>query len=354
MTNLESLLEESFSFLQSEFNLQLQQSQLKLYSFKNWQDFCRVNSFNVNSEGLYIPISYSAYVRVDSPVLVSNIFHEYFGHGLFCEQSFIGKKLIEIIHNHNDEKSFLFNEINLKEQPFGLCKTNIGNYEGFAVWLEALLCRETNNSKIWELKKNRLPKNYISLFEFFQDAEEKLSRFGLIAQMGFPKYYNKNKITTLIKKLYSSSFKNIDFIVLYGSQKPKSDIDLFIVSTNLSQNYFNGWFDIYELNREEFNYALKHLDISVTDPLFSGKLIYGNMNQFNQLKQKILKQPITPEAIKYNFAEAEKQKDFLPYIPETDKRKKDCLSYIKSFTQNAIQLKQGNKPLTLKNLKKLL
>ncbi len=302
---------------------------------------------------MYVPASYSAYVRVDSPVLVSNVFHEYFGHGLFCEHSQIGKRLVDIIQNNGDEKPFLFDEVNPREQSLGLCKTNIANYEGFAVWLEVLLCEETDNSKVWQLKKDRLPDGFVSLFEFFQDAEQRLSRFGFMSQLGFPKFYDDDKVLEVVRRVYGSAFNNVDFVVLYGSQKPDSDIDLFVVSTNPSRNYFNGWLDIYELNRDEFYHALRHFDISVTDPLFSGKLIYGDKNSFEQLKQKVLEQPITPEAVVYNLTEAEKQRELLPYIPETDKRRKYCLSYINSFSQNAEQLSLGNKPLTLKNLQQI-
>ncbi len=351
--SLDSLLNDASSFIQSEFNLQIQKSRLKVYSSENWKKFCKLNGFDVNSEGLYVPVSYSAYVRIDSPFLTSNIFHELYGHGLFVEHSRIGKKLTEIIQNNGDEKSFMFGEINPKEQPFGLTKYNIGNYEGFAVWLEALLCKETNNSKIWNAKKDGLREDYAQLFEFFQDAESKLSRFGFMSQLGFPKFYNADKVLDVVKRFYGSAFGNVDFVVIYGSQKPESDIDLFIVSNNASTNFFNGWLDIYELNREEFYHALRSLDISVTDPLFSGRLIYGDKNSFEQLKKQVLEQQITPEAIAYNLAEADKQREYLPYFSETNKRRKDCLSYIESFSQNAEQLSLGKKPLILTKLKQI-
>ncbi|MCD6589582.1 hypothetical protein J7K74_00095 [Candidatus Woesearchaeota archaeon] len=352
MKTLESLLEEAASFIQSEFNLELQQSQLKIYSFENWQEFCEVNGFDVNSEGLYVPISYSAYVRVDSPVLVSNIFHEYFGHGLFVEHSVIGKRLVEIIQSHGDERSFLYREVNPREQFFGLCRTNICNYEGFAVWLEALLCEETGNRKVWQLKKDRLPKDHVSLFEFFQDAETKLTRFGFMAQLGFPKFYDDNKVLGVIKKLYGSAFNNIDFIILYGSQKPESDIDLFIVSTNRSMNFFNGWLDIYELNRGEFHYQLYNLDISVTDPLFTGRVIYGDHNLVEELKRLILKLGINNEKINYNLAEARRQYELHNKLSDPRLRR-IAGSYAKSFYYNAISLIQGFKPLTLQKIGEL-
>ncbi len=348
--SLDSLLLDASSFVKSEFNLQLHQSQFKPYSPENWREFCEVNGFDANSEGLYVPVSYSAYVRIDSPVFVSNVFHEFFGHGLFCEHSQIGKRLVNIIQNGENEKSFLYDEINPQEQLLGLCKTNISNYEGFAVWLEALLCEETGNQKVWNLKRNRLPGDFISLFEFFQDAEQRFTRFGFMSQLGFPKFYDDNKLLEVVRRLYGSAFGNVDFIILYGSQKSESDIDLFIVSTNPSRNYFNGWLDIYELNREEFNRLSVKLDISVTDPLFTGRLIYGDENSFEQLKQQIRNQPITQDAINHNIAKAEEQRQYLLQFKD-QKQREDCLSYIKSFSQNAEQLSLGNKLLTLKNLR---
>ena len=353
MQSLDSLLLDASSFIQSEFNLQLQQSELKPYSSESWKEFCKINNFEVNSEGLYVPASFSAYIRMDCPVLVSNIFHELYGHGLFVEHSQIGRKLTEIIQNRGDEKSFMFDEINPQKQIFGIAKHNIHNYEGFAVWLEALLCKETDNSKIWQLKRDRLPNDFVSFFEYFEDTEQRLSRFGFMSQLGFPKFYDDDKVLDVIKRIYSSAFENIDFAVLYGSQKPESDIDLFVISNNPSTNYFNGWLDIYELNREEFNQLSNNLDISVTDPLFTGRLIYGNRNSFEQLKSKIQNQPVTQEAINHNNSESQKQKEYLPHLSETDKRRKDCLSYIQSFSENAEQLSLGMKPLTLKNIKEI-
>lgn len=349
--SLDSLLLDASSFVSSEFNLQLQKSQLKPYSSDNWQQFCNINCFDVTSDGLYVPSSYSAYVKSESSFLISNIFHEFFGHGLFCEHSYIGKRLVDIIQNNGAEKAFLFDEVNPQEQSLGLCKRNIGNYEGFAVWLEALLCEETTNSKVWQMKKDGLPDDYISLFEFFQDAEQKFSRFGFMSQLGFPKFYNDRKVLDVVKRLYGSAFTNVDFVVLYGSQKPESDIDLFIISSNPSANYFNGWLDIYELDRGEFQGLVNRLDISVTDPLFSGRLIHGDSSSFEQLRAQVQNQPITPEAITHNFVEAKKQRYLLQKFSESDKRKKDCLSYIDSFSKNAEQLSRGSKPLTLRNLK---
>ncbi len=68
----------------------------------------------------------------------------------------------------------MFDEINLQEQPLGFCKRNIQNYEGFAVWLEALLCEATGNEKIWQIKREEhLYSDYVELFEYEQNSRLK-------------------------------------------------------------------------------------------------------------------------------------------------------------------------------------
>jgi len=247
----------------------------------------------------------------------------------------------------------MFDEVNPQEQPFGLAKHNIHNYEGFAVWLEALLCKETNNSKVWNAKKDGLRKDYAQLFEFFEDAENKLSRFGLISQMGFPKHYDDDKVIDVVKKLYGFNFNNVDFVLLYGSQKPESDIHLCVVSSNPSNQYFNAWLDIAELNRADFQNRMNHLDIAITDAMFSGRLIFGDKNTFHQYKQTILEKPISQEMIEYNKRKSSLQEEYLLGYQDDERMKKLCLSYIASFSQNAEQLSLGNKPLTLSNLQQL-
>ncbi len=156
------------------------------------------NDFDLSSNGLYVPKSQIAYVNSESLFLVAKIFHELFGHGLFCEHSSIGKNLISIIEQNGNEKKFLYGSVK-PEQTFGICTKNIGNYEGFATWLEFLLCRETGNEEIGKEKKEKLPKEYAKLLEYFLDTEEKISRFGLLAQLGFPKYYEKDQFLKKMK-----------------------------------------------------------------------------------------------------------------------------------------------------------
>jgi len=355
--SLDSIIDETSGFINSQFNLKLEKSQRSLYTSDFWKKFYETNNktipnFKRGDEGVYTPADYCAHVLLDSPLFVSNMFHEYFGHGLFCEHSKIGKDLVEIIQNNGDKDLFLYGELDRIVNPVGLTTQNIANYEGFAMWLEELLCEETGYKEIWQLKKEKkLHIDYVKLFEFFKDAEQKLSRFGFMSQLGFPKYYDNEKVIDTLRHFYNGNFSDIDFIILYGSQKPESDIDLFVVSEGESENLFNGWLDLFQLNRGQFEDWVNNLDISITDPLFSGKLIYGDRNYFESLKERVIKMPIDENQIQHNLSRAEKEVYYLQNRVNAPREEKIFQSYIKSYTIAAEELSRGNKILTLQKIK---
>ena len=351
MGSIDTILEAASGFINKEFNAGIEISKLKPYSPKDWQEFCNVNGFNPKTEGLYIPESYSAYVDTGSPVLISNIFHELFGHGLFCEHSKIGKELVEKAKNGEDVNSYLYDDVDSKNQPFGLAKQNIGNYEGFALWLESILCEATDSQGLWETKRGRLPDAYQSLFEYFAQAEQKMTRLGFMSQLGFPKFYDDNSLLAAVKAVYGSKFSDVDLIVLYGSRKPESDIDIFVVSEDRSVNYDNGWLDIYQLKREEFEELVRKLDISATIGFFTGEPVYDPGGIFCKYRQQIVNQPITSEAINHNYERAEQLKQNLLFFEDNPEKEKTCIGYIDSYTKMADALREGRKLYTLDDMK---
>ncbi len=352
--NLNSIIKEVETYVKSELNLSIEKTQLKTYTQDQWTEFCSANKFDSEAEGLFVPISLSAYVNQESSVLISNVFHEYFGHGLFCEHSSIGKDLVDICKRQGNAEAYLMNHVDRRTQYSGLCRQNINNYEGFAVWLESLLCKETGNIDIWKQKKeNKISSRYLQLLDYFQEEEQRLTRFGFLAQMGFPKIYASEQIVDTIRHIYGNHFTDVQFIILYGSQHPESDIDLFIVANNPMQ-FTKGWLDIYEVSEDRFNNLINNLDISVTDPLFSGQVIYGNENLVEETKKYLLTAPITEKAIRYNAARSEEQKKLLSQIEEYPEEKKACLSYIESFKKNSIALEKETKVFTLNQLNQSL
>jgi len=336
-------------FLNQEFGFKIKKTKLKMYSEKEWKEFCSKNLFHVKSEGVFIPQSLTAYVKAESPYLVLNIYHEFFGHGLFCEHSLIGKKLRYL--NNKDADSYLYNKINSKEQRLGICDYNIYNYEGFAMWLEGLLSEETNYSDLFEEKMSALPKTNKELLTYFKEAEQELTRFGFLAQMGFPKHYTPRTLDDFLKEKYEE-YEKAELILLYGSKKPYSDIDLFIITRKETKNYFNGWLDIYQINKEDFLNLLRLLDISIIDPLFTGTIIKGEERLVEEYKRRIIEQEITEEAVNHNLLMSMNQL-FFSKNKELSKRERNIASsYSLSYLYHAKNLKQGIKNFSRKELLK--
>lgn len=343
MKDVTEIIIQGRDFIKSEFNLELSKSTLKHYSKSDWKTFCQVNNFDSTQYGLYVPKSYTAYVHND-PFFISNIFHEFFGHGLFCEHAILGQELVKNEINNNS-KEFPYSKT---KKYLSFTDNNILDYEGFALWMEYTLCKETNNEKIWNDKKQTFSKDIITLIEYFQSCEEKFTRYGFMAQMSFPRYNNPDKIIAVVKKLYDLKFKNIETIIFYGSKKPYSDIDLFIISNNPSRNYFNGWLDIYELNIKDFEYLKNNLDISVTDPIFTGTQIYGQL-KLDEYKRDILNQKITQKMISHSKIRAMDQKEAINETTD-DRLVKIATGYSNTYEFNAKELALGNKILTFKEL----
>ena len=81
------------SFTQKEFHCKPEQSQVKVYSKRKWELFSSQNGFAEERRGIYIPETKTAYINEESPYSIAIYFHEYFGHGLLCEHSVLGKEL---------------------------------------------------------------------------------------------------------------------------------------------------------------------------------------------------------------------------------------------------------------------
>ncbi len=166
-TSIDSLLRDATAFVEREFGLSVEESRLKLYSAEDWPRFCRANGFDGRSDGIYVPRSHTAYAKAESEALIPTVFHEYFGHGLFCEHSSIGKRLAEIEEAGEDGEAYR--------------RQNLDLYEGFALWMEALLCEETGYSGARE----RLSQEDAMLLDYFREAERTLGRPGLMTRLGF-------------------------------------------------------------------------------------------------------------------------------------------------------------------------
>ena len=365
--DLQGLIWESDEILLSEFGIKPERSKYTIHL--DWSGFVKSTGAHAQSEGVYFPRILSAHLKESSEFLKVNLLHEFYGHGLFCEHAITGKQIVSLeqalaeterkMLNISDlpaMKKFQVDETNSLFREYAKSRKdlecffakNVHLYEGFAIWLEHFLSKATNQQHIFEKKMDKLViSDYINLFEHFYNFSLQYGNFALIAQLGFPKYYDKDTVVQTLKKICKEEFDTIDLAILYGSQKPYSDIDLFIVSDSI-QSYHNHWLDMYTRNRRQLEEGIKYLSIAVTDPLFSGAVIVGETDFQDQIKRKILDQPITPDAIEYNFAQSEEQGAISFMYPAGSEERKIAQSYHHSFRKNAEQLQKGKKILTFK------
>src|SRR3989338_1196682 len=343
---LQLLKEIGEQYIQREFHCIPERSQIKVYSEQDWKEFCRKNHFDGEGGAVYVPKIHTAYLHAGSPYFIPNFFHEYFGHGIFYEHSILGRELEAVL---DSEKAYEYLHRIREKNSLGFAASNLDNFEGFALWLEAKLCREVQEERTWEQKHKGLMQKDRALFELFQEGEEILTRFGLIAQMGFPKYYSPQTLDGLLKRWYASDGEDIDLALLYGSQKPYSDIDLLIVSSRPSRNFFNGWLDIYQIEKSEFLDFVEKFDISITEALSTGTVIRGD--EFCTLARKKLNtQKITKRAIRHNRRRKEELQAYRD-APLSEREEKVNLSYEISYQRTTELLAQGKRVLGRADLK---
>ena len=326
--SLSTLLQEGTHIMQKEIGVYPVESELIFYSNQQFQDFIQINNFDRNCSGLYISENYKAYLDADSRFLIPNLFHEYYGHGVYSEFSLMDQRLRNTIKPCEEIIDNL-----------GLFENQWYNYEGFAVWLEYLLSSSLGYQELFENKlKNFMSKDYQKAFLAFLDFEERFSRIGLLGQIGLPKYYDNNQLKESLEIIFQDKLKDIEFLIANGSRKPYSDIDIFMVSNLGYINHDIGWLDIYGRGNNEFRELANNLDISVTERIFNGELIYGDSREFGKIKNEIANIPITQQAITHNEEMIKKIKGY------------SSNDYFQSYSKNIEALKQGRKPLTLENL----
>ena len=328
--SLESLIKSASEFTSDKFNIDVHRSQLKPYSDEDWKRFCEMNGFDRNASGLYVPESHSAYVNVESPFLASNIMHELYGHGLFCEHSLMGDELMK----------------GEKTRGQGLFDTVMADYEGFAVWMERTLDEAIGMGPLWEKKKDSMPEYYAQLDDIMRQVEQKVTWLGIFGSLSMPKHYDEEDISKLLDSIHDD---HIYVAVLFGSQRPYSDIDIFTVSETGTNSTYNHWLDLSDLSLEQFEYRVKMFDVPVSEALFSGEVISGDPDFAVKYKNKLQSQPITEEAIKYNKYKAEQQNDIADDL-EDSRMKKQAGSFADTYQMNAELLSKGVRPLTRENI----
>lgn len=343
-------------FLAKKFGIRVEKSSLQGYNREEWERFCTEGGLN-DAEGAYMPRDYSAHFLSDSEFAMQSVFHEYFGHGLFIEHAEAGKEL------HNLEEKLMQEEAGIEKdrlkdfrrnnaahvQAREFCNKNLALYEGFAMWMEGYLSSLTGSFAMFRKKFEMLSNEQKSLCAKFASFADEYGEYALLYSCGLPKFHNRGILENILRKMYKKNFECIEFALVYGSRKPYSDIDIFMVAENIECSYL-GWIDVYSVSRKTFDGLVGKLDISITDPLFTGDFIFGNKECLGKAKSRILSADIKPEHISYHRQHAEKAKELAMKHAEGSYEHKSAMRYSLSYNANANELEKGNRPLTLKEL----
>ena len=151
--------------------------------------------------------------------------------------------------------------------------------------------------------------------------------------------------------LFGRKLKRARLILHFGSGKPFSDIDFFVVSSDIPSTY-DPWLDVRAYKHQDIAVGIKVLNPMITDPIIVGRLIFGDEDYLEKLRRKTLAQPIKEEAIRFNLREYEIEKRRSKDESLGNHLQNKNLKSAKTFLTNSIALKNGHKLLTVKELVK--
>jgi len=349
-------LDSSNQFYQNLIGYKPEQTSLHSVPNSEWSNFAQTRGLNSNSSGIYLPRNQTAVIQEQNPL---SLFHEYFGHGLYCEQNLTGRKLVELEKKLLEEEKQEFSSVRFtledvkrfrqQSQTFqeldGFRQQNLLQYEAFAIWTEYLLSVEHG-------LKDLFGRKYESLNGQEKEAVDSVinfsNQYGNLATMyaqGMARRTTAEIVERLLKDVYGSKLEDVNFALLYGSKKEFSDIDVFMVGEEIPR-IRNDWIDVVSYSQEEFEEKRRLFDVEVSDPLFSGEIILGDRNYFDIQRNLLVQQPITEEAIKYNLQEAEEQAKSAYDFSEDSEWRQIGLSYALTSRAMAEKLKQGKRGFT--------
>jgi|TARA_Y100000310_G_C20636746_1_gene791577 hypothetical protein len=281
---------EASEILKDKFKIKPEKS--KLYLFEDIQEFLD-ETRNPQAQSIFFPKNLSAYVPNDRLDLV---LHEYHGHGLYCEQTKYGQRMVEDENNfkHMSKKDIEFSlNLHEKQKP---------NFEGHALWIESFLLTELMEEEILENRERELKKlnfrnsHYPKLktqwdvYDRIKTFEKQNGIFEMWYNLDFPRQFDKESILDIAKEKLGPRFNNLIYLINFGSQNPSSDIDLCAIledDIKIDEYGHSNTIDMTQFNYSEFMEKFDMLEFPATEPILNGRLIYGNDNEFKKLKRDL-------------------------------------------------------------------
>lgn len=355
------LLDISNKFYNDRLGYKPENTKLIQIPRKNWTKYTIQNDLNPNSSGVYLPRNQTAIVQENEPL---SLFHEYFGHGMYCEYSQTGRLLVSL------EKKLLYEEteaftnrkfsrdelikFRLQNNTFQkinrLQKENLTQYELFAIWTEYLLSVEYDMREDFAKKYDSVDMHVKQAIDNIINYSLQYGNLATFYENGLLRKTTAERVKHLLTEIYGENTVNQSkLIILTGSRKPFSDIDIF-VSSNHFQSVKNDWLDMIAFNEKDFERRVRLFEIQVTHPIVAGEFVAGDFDYFNEKRRQLQLQPITEEAIEHNFYRARKNEKYAEECEAYSTDWKASLSYAKTYLANALMLKGGKRLLTKEEL----
>ncbi|MEA3379212.1 MAG: hypothetical protein U9Q69_06305 [Nanoarchaeota archaeon] len=321
-----------------------------------WQEFSTQRGLNSYSSGVYLPRNQTAIMRGKNPL---SLFHEYFGHGLYCEQSLSGKKLISLEKEllKKEKERFKNKQFSLQDlQEFrnqdetfrdldNFRKSNLAQYELFAIWTEYLLSQRNQLKDRFKIKYDSMKRENREVFDPIIDFSKQYGNLATFYAQGMARKTTTKRVNRLLREVCKNKLDSIKLGVLYGSKKPFSDIDIYLVSDEIKP-FHSDWIDVRIHSFQRFKEGFDSFDLRVTDPIMSGEFVFGDKNYFDGLVEKLKNKPINQESIAYNLQKAKDYSSLPQEELNLSDRVKDPKSYALTYRLNALALKEGLKLLT--------
>ena len=183
-----------------------QKSRLIIHNPSSWNDFLNSRNSNQDLGGTYLPRTLTAHLKEENSFLEINKFHEFNGHGSFCEHSIIGKRIVQyeqelveiekhilgvkdLPENHHFQLTHddpFFRQYYLLRNEFdGFFRKHHNYYEGFAYWLEKHLSLESSFRELYQLREQNIAPFYLELVVSFEKFVSHNSISALFNKMQF-------------------------------------------------------------------------------------------------------------------------------------------------------------------------
>ena len=277
ISKIKYILDSSNDFYQDLLGYIPEQTSLQSIPKNQWFEFTKQRGLNPNSSGIYLPRNQTAIIQEENPL---SLFHEYFGHGLYCEQSLKGRRLVDLEKKllEEEKQEFQSKQFTLEDiQGFRttnktfqelekFIRQNLAKYELFAIRTEYLLSREFGLKDEFERKYDSLEKQDKEIVDPIINFLKSYGNLAIFYASGLARRTTPERVRRLLGDIYGDRLQDVRFALLYGSRKEFSDIDVFVVSNSLPI-IKNHWLDVSVYSIKEFEEKVRMFDIEITDPL---------------------------------------------------------------------------------------